>query len=87
MLFHIQYQFSPDARKAAQARFKETGGGPPDRATMVGRWHASGGLQGYLIAEASDLIPVGKCMQEWTDLLTFEITPVLNDEQVMEVIG
>ena len=43
MLFHIAYQISPEKRDAAQARFKETGGGPPDGVTMVGRWHSAGG--------------------------------------------
>ena len=87
MLFHISYEFSPETRDAAQARFKETGGGPSGDITMVGRWHAAGGHIGFLVAEASDPIAIGKWMQEWTDLLTFDVTPVLNDDQVIEVLG
>ena len=87
MLYHIQYEIAPTARNEAQARFKETGGGPPEGVTMVGRWHFAGGLKGFVLAETSDPVALGKWTQEWTDLLTFEVTPVLNDEQVMEVLG
>jgi len=86
MLFHIEYTLQPSARNDAQSRFQETGGGPPEGATMVGRWHKAGGLGGFLLAESSDPVAIGKWMQQWTDLLEFEVTPVLNDEQVMEVL-
>lgn len=87
MLFHISYQIAPNARNDAQSRFKDTGGGPPEGVTMVGRWHKAAGLGGFLIAETSDPVALGKWMQEWTDLLEFDVTPVTDDEQVMEVLG
>ena len=87
MLFVITYRVSVEHRDAAQARFKETGGGPPDGVKMVGRWHSAAGLKGFVLAEASDVVAIGKWTQDWTDLLTFDVTPVLDDEQVMEVMG
>jgi len=87
MLFHITYEIDPAGRNAAQDRFRETGGLPPEGVTMVGRWHAAAGLMGFLVAESSDAVAIGKWMQDWTDVLTFEVTPVVDDEGITEVIG
>ena len=87
MLFHITYEFSPLERTSAQKRFKETGAPPPEGVTMHGRWHSAAGHIGFLVAESSDTIAIARWMQSWTDLLTFDITPVLTDEEVAEVIG
>ena len=87
MLFQISYEFSPHERDTAQRRFKETGAPPPDGVAMHGRWHSAAGHVGFLIAESSDAVAIGKWMQSWTDLLLFDITPVLTDQEVAEVIG
>lgn len=87
MLFHISYEFSPGERDEAQKRFKETGAPPPDGVTMHGRWHSAAGHFGFLVAESSDSVAIAKWLQEWTDLIAFDITPVLTDEEVGEVIG
>ena len=87
MLFHITYEFSPQDRDEAQKRFKATGAPPADGVTMLSRWHSAAGHVGFLIAESSDAVAIGKWMQSWTDLLSFEITLVLTDEEIAEVIG
>lgn len=87
MLFIITYAFAPDVRNAAQERFKKTGGMPGEGVRMHGRWHAIGGGHGYLLAESSDGVAIGKWMQEWTDILEFEVIPVNDDEHVMKVLG
>jgi len=87
MLFHVAYQVSPEQRNAAQDRFKETGALPPTGVTIKGRWHSVSGLAGFTLVEASDPQTIAKWLQDWTDLLTFEVTPVMTDEQFAEVIG
>ncbi len=87
MLFHITYEYSPQERDDAQKRFKETGAPPPDDVIMHGRWHSAAGPVGFLIAESSDGVAIGRWMQNWTDLISFEITPVLTGEEFTEVIG
>lgn len=87
MLFHITYEFSPQERDQAQKRFKETGAPPPEGVTMLGRWHSAAGQLGFVVAESSDAVAVGRWMHDWTDLLSFEITPVLRDEDFLEIIG
>ena len=88
MRFVITYRFTTETRDAAQKRFLEGGGGPPDGgATMLQRWHAVGGHSGFVIAESDSVVSVGKWMQEWTDLLTFDITPIMSDEEIQQVLG
>jgi hypothetical protein len=87
MLFMVSYVFGADDRDVVQARFKETGGMPGQGVTMLGRWHALGGNRGFVLADTNDNVAMGKWLQEWSDLLDFEVTPVNNDEDVMRVLG
>jgi hypothetical protein len=54
---------------------------------MLGRWHSAAGHLGFTVAESESVVAIGKWRQEWTDLLTVEITLVLTNEEVTEVIG
>lgn len=87
MLFMITWSFASSDRDVVQDRFKTTGGLPGDGATMLGRWHDVGGNRGFLLAESNDAVAIGKWLQQWTDFLDFEVTPVNNDEDVMKVLG
>ena len=87
MLFVIQYEFVPENRDMAQARFRETGAQPPDGVKMIGRWHAAAGGEGMMVCESDDAIAIGLWMQQWTDLLAFHVTPVYDDEGAMKVLG
>ncbi|HUR35740.1 MAG TPA: DUF3303 family protein [Vicinamibacterales bacterium] len=87
MLFMITYAFSPDVRDAAQDRFRKTGGLPGPGAKMLGRWHDLGGHRGFLLAESNDSVAIGKWIQEWSDLLEFEVTAVNTDEDIMKVLN
>jgi hypothetical protein len=87
MLFHVSYTLNPGARNDAQARFLSTGAPPPAGITMLGRWHSAAGLKGFLVAETDSAVALGKWLQDWTDLLTFEATPVFTDAEAGEVMG
>lgn len=86
MIFHIAFDYLPDSRADVHERFKQTGAPPPEGVTMVGRWHAAEGNRGWLIAETDDADGIARWLQEWTDLVSFEVTPVLTDEQFRAVI-
>ena len=87
MIYHIAFEYLPDTRVEVHDRFKQTGAPPPGEVTMVGRWHAAEGNRGWLICEANDTAPIARWLQEWTDLISFEVTPVLTDEEFLAVIG
>lgn len=87
MTFHITYSLLPGQRNEAQKRFKATGAPPPVGVPMTGRWHCAEGLREFLVAESSDAEAIAKWTQSWPDLLSFEVTPVVTDEQLAPVIG
>ena len=87
MLFHVEWEVLPHNRNLAQERFKETGAVPPEGVVMKGRWHSVAGSRGFLIAESEDAVAIGKWMQGWTDLLSFDITPVVSDQELVEIFG
>lgn len=87
MLYMISYSFKPEHREAAVARFKETGGLPPEGCKMVGRWHSATMGGGFTLAEADSVEAVAMWAHKWADLLSFDVTPVLDDEQVGKVLA
>lgn len=87
MLFHVCYGYAEGNRDATHARFLESGAPPPEGVAMLGRWHSVAGNGGYLVAETDDPEALAGWLQEWTDLVTFDVAPVLVDEQFAEVIG
>ena len=87
MIFHVSYELSSENREAAQNRFKETGGLPPESIEMIGRWHCAEGLRGFVLVETSDAVAIATWLQDWTDLLTFEVTPVVDDDQMLGVMS
>jgi hypothetical protein len=87
MLFMISYSYAPQDRDVVQDRFKKTGGAPGAGTTMQGRWHDIGGVRGFVLADSSDSVSIGRWLHEWTDALEFEVVPVNTDEDVMKVLG
>ena len=87
MHFMTIWTFSPENRDTAVARFMETGAPPPDGVTMLSRWHDVAGGRGFAIAEADDPVAIAKWTRQWADLLSFEIVPVINDEQIAAVLS
>ncbi len=87
MIFVTVYSFPPENRDACQARFKESGGMPPAGINLLGRWHAVGGLKGVHVCECDDAIAFAKWAQEWSDLLSIEIYPALDDDGVAKFLA
>lgn len=84
MKFMVTWSMNPDHRKDTNARFLETGGGPPAGVEMLGRWHAAAG--GFVLAETGDVKPLYEWTGRWADLLDFTVTPVMDDAEAAEVI-
>ena len=87
MEFMIHYSLDTSNRDTAQARFLETGAPPPEGVTMTGRWHCIQGLEGFLLCESNDAAAIAAWMQQWTDVLTFRVLPVVDDETMAKVVG
>jgi hypothetical protein len=87
MTFMVTYKISPAHRNAAQQRFKHGGGLPPEGVKMIGRRHKADGSGGFTLCESDDPVALAKWTQEWSDLLEFETSPVLDDKQFGIVLG
>ena len=88
MVFVTVYSFPPEKREACQARLKKTGGGmPPAGIKLLGRWHAIGSGKGVHVCECDDPMAFAKWAQEWSDLLSIETYPAMNDEGVAKLLA
>lgn len=87
MYYVIMWSYTPDQRDAVNARFLETGAPPPEGVKMVGRWHHIAGGKGVGVAQSDNPEAVGKWLQDWSDLMTCEVYPALDDEAMARVIA
>lgn len=87
MIHIIAWTFRPEHRDAIQARFKATGGLPPQGVKMLGRWHGVGTNKGICVAESDDALATARWAQQWSDLMSFDIYPVLGDEDAAKTMS
>jgi len=87
MHFITIWTFRPEQRDNVIERFRETGGPPPEGVNMLARWHDVASGRGFAISETDDPVAIAKWCREWSDLMTFEIIPVVNDEQLVTVLA
>jgi hypothetical protein len=87
MLFVSYYTIATQNRDAAQARFMKGGGLPPAGIKMIGRWHSIEGNRGITVCEADDAQAVAAWAQQWTDLLSFDIFPAIDDAGFAKLLG
>ena len=88
MKFMLTFSWSPDTASRAEgiARFQRTGGLPPKGATLVGRWTRADFSGGYDLIETDDAQALAEFALMWSDLMELEITPVLEDQPLAEVL-
>jgi Protein of unknown function (DUF3303) len=84
MKFMTTWSLGATQFKGANARFLETGAGPPKGITMLGRWH--GTKSGFCLAETDDIKGLYEWISQWSDLLDFTVTPVMDDNELAEVL-
>jgi hypothetical protein len=87
MLFMVLYSCRPEHRDAVLARFRDTGGVPPEGVRQVGRGHSASMNLGFTLAEADSLEAAAKWCHRWADIISFEVVPVFDDEGLRKVIS
>lgn len=88
MKYILTFKLIPDSAKRDEAitRFLKTGGKPPEGAKLLGRWtrmDISGGID---LLESDDPKALAELALQWSDLMQVEITPVIEDAQLAEVL-
>jgi hypothetical protein len=87
MKFIVQWKGLPPTQRPAVERFLETGGRPPEKVQLLGRWHAIGELSGVAIVEATDATGLAEWVLQWGDLFSFTTAPALSDEELGGVLS
>ncbi|MBI2319840.1 MAG: DUF3303 family protein [Betaproteobacteria bacterium] len=88
MKFMLTFHWKPDAKaqNEAIARFKTTGGQPPKGAKLLGRWTRADFSGGFDLLESDDPQALAEFALMWSDLMELNITPVVEDAQLGEVL-
>lgn len=88
MKFMLTFAITPDktARNEAISRFMKTGGQPPQGVRLLGRWTRADFSGGYFLLESEDSGALTALALQWSDLMEVEIVPVVDDQEVTEVL-
>jgi hypothetical protein len=86
MLFMTLWKTPSGNRDKALERFLKTGGSPPAGIKLIGRWHSVTQGRGVVISETDDAELIAKWCLEWSDLLEFEVVPVLDDSATARIL-
>jgi hypothetical protein len=88
MKFMLTFTMPVDKAKRDEAiqRFMKTGGQPPKGAKLLGRWMQADFSQGFDLLESDDAKPLTQFALEWSDVLYLQITPVVEDTDLIQVL-
>ena len=77
MLFMVVEKFRNQDGKSVYRRFREKGRLMPDGLGFVGSWVAADLGRCFQLMEADDVTLLQRWVAEWSDLVEFEIVPVV----------
>ena len=87
MIFKFAWIHSPTARDATIKKFMETGGMPPEGATMLSRYHNVDGTGGFAIVESDSPAALADYALDWNGMIQINITPLMDDETISSVLS
>ncbi|HEY7608635.1 MAG TPA: DUF3303 family protein [Alphaproteobacteria bacterium] len=88
MKFICTFAMKPETkgRDEAIARFKKTGGQPPQGATLLGRWINADFSGGTLLLETGDPKALTEFSLGWSDVTELKMVPVIEDADLVAVL-
>ena len=86
MLFMVIERFRNRDAKAVYRRFRDEGRGAPDGLTYVGSWIESNFDRCFQLMECDDARLLQQWVAFWSDLVEFEIVPVVPSAETRETI-
>ena len=88
MKFIVTFAWKPNTQQRAEgiARFRKTGGLPPEGAKLLGRWTRADFSGGFDLIESDNPQALAQFSLQWSDLMELNITPVLEDEELAQVL-
>jgi hypothetical protein len=88
MKFILSFSWKPNTqtRDEGIARFRKTGGQPPAGVKLLGRWTRADFSGGFDLLESADSQALAEFALTWSDLMELTIVPVLEDQELSEVL-
>ncbi len=86
MQFMVVEAFRNQDARSVYRRFHEKGRLMPEGLKFVGSWVAADLSRCFQIMECDEITRLQKWVAEWSDLIEFEIVPVVAGEQAAEAL-
>jgi hypothetical protein len=86
MLFMVIERFRNRDAKPIYRRLREKGRGMPDGLKYVGSWIEANFDRCFQLMECDDARPLQQWVAQWSDLMEFEIVPVVPSAETRETI-
>ncbi len=86
MLFMVIERFKNRDAKAVYRRFRDRGRGAPERLQYVGSWIEANFDRCFQLMECDDARLLQQWVAAWSDLIEFEIVPVVPSAETREVV-
>jgi hypothetical protein len=86
MLFMVVERFKDRDAKAVYRRFRDQGRGAPEGLTYVGSWIEANFDRCFQLMECDDARLLQKWVVFWSDLIEFEIVPVVPSAETRAAI-
>jgi hypothetical protein len=80
MKYITSWKLPPSLIDAANKKFLETGGAPPEAVKMLGRWHGMNGT-GFAISESDDPKAMYQRYAQWANVMEVAVTPCDEDAE------
>lgn len=85
--YMVVWELPSDTRDEAIGRFIEGSAlEEPEGVTLITRWHSITNNAGWSVCEANDPKDVSKWLIRWSDIMTYEVYPVIDDEEFADVL-
>ena len=86
MLFVIHFQINPEHRDTVHERIRKTGITVPEGMKLIANYHSVTQLEGWAIVESNNTADLWNLFEGWTDLNVNHITPVLSNEEMLNLV-
>jgi len=87
MLFMVIEQFRNQDAKSVYQRFRQRGRLTPDGLEFVNSWVAADFGRCFQLMECSDVTLFQQWVAEWSDLIDFEIVPVVPGQETAAALA
>jgi hypothetical protein len=87
MLFMVVEKFRNQDGKSVYRRFRDKGRLMPEGLTFVSSWVAADLSRCFQVMECEDVTRLQRWVTEWSDLIEFEIVPVVAGNETAEALS